>query len=120
MRQSLPKSAFVDRRNDRTVRSRAMSAPHADRNLLFGILALQMDFVSRDQLVRAMNDWVLDKARPLGVILREQRVLAEDTHALLEAMVQKHLALHNNDPQQSLAAISSVRSVKDDLAAVVD
>jgi hypothetical protein len=27
-----------------------MPQPHADRNLLFGILALQMDFISRDAL----------------------------------------------------------------------
>src|SRR5262249_40041689 len=33
--------------------------PSADRNLLFGILALQLDFVSRDALVAAMNAWVL-------------------------------------------------------------
>ena len=26
-----------------------------DRNLLFGILALQMDFISRDALITAMN-----------------------------------------------------------------
>ena len=26
-------------------------SPAADRNLLFGILALQMDFIARDQLV---------------------------------------------------------------------
>ena len=32
-----------------------------DRNLLFGILALQMDFISRDTLIEAMNAWVLDK-----------------------------------------------------------
>src|SRR5438876_943530 len=35
----------------------------ADRNLLFGILALQMDFISRDQLVTAMNAWVLEKSK---------------------------------------------------------
>ena len=44
----------------------------SDRNLLFGILALQMEFVSRDALVRAMNAWVLEKAKPLGEILQEQ------------------------------------------------
>jgi hypothetical protein len=27
----------------------------ADRNLLFGILALQMDFISRDALIAAMR-----------------------------------------------------------------
>jgi hypothetical protein len=42
------------------------TASSADRNLLFGILALQMDFISRDQLVAGMNAWVLDKTQPLA------------------------------------------------------
>ena len=29
----------------------------ADRNPLFGILALQRDFISQDDLVRGMNAW---------------------------------------------------------------
>lgn len=49
-----------------------MNAPTADRNLLFGILGLQMDFIDRDQLVEAMNAWVLDKTKSLGTI-REGR-----------------------------------------------
>lgn len=35
-----------------------MAAP-SDRNLLFGILALQLDFISRDHLIAAMHAWVL-------------------------------------------------------------
>ena len=68
-----------------------MSHPHADRNLLFGILALQMDFIARDALVAAMNAWVLDKGKPIGQILQQQNALSEEEHALLEAMVRKHL-----------------------------
>ena len=44
--------------------------PAADRNLLFGILALQMDFVSRDALIAAMHAWVLDKIKPLARIIQ--------------------------------------------------
>jgi len=40
-----------------------MSQPSTDRNLLFGILALQMDFISRDALIKAMHTWVLDKTK---------------------------------------------------------
>jgi hypothetical protein len=68
--------------------------PWAERNLLFGILALQMDFVSRDQLLAAMNAWVLDKARPLGQVLRDQGALAAGVYGLLEALVERHLARH--------------------------
>jgi eukaryotic-like serine/threonine-protein kinase len=97
-----------------------MSQEHADRNLLFGILALQMDFITREQLVTAMQAWVFDKAKPLGQILIELMVLDADTNALLEALVKKHLAQHGNDPQKSLGAVTSIMSVQDELKKVVD
>jgi formylglycine-generating enzyme required for sulfatase activity/tRNA A-37 threonylcarbamoyl transferase component Bud32 len=95
-------------------------SPAADRNLLFGILALQMDFVGRDALIAAMNAWVLDKNKPLGQILRERGQLAEDEHALLEAMVRKHLEKHGNDPERSLAAVSSVGPLRHELQQIAD
>src|SRR5262249_10369724 len=97
-----------------------MPQPNTDRNLLFGILALQMDFISRDDLIAAMHAWVLDKAKPLGQILREAGRLADDEHALLEAMVRKHLEKHHNDPEQSLAALSSLGPVRQDLEGIAD
>ncbi|HKD35694.1 MAG TPA: hypothetical protein VKB78_02810, partial [Pirellulales bacterium] len=91
-----------------------------DRNLLFGVLALQMDFVSREQLVAAMNAWVLAKEKPLGQILVEQNSLAAERRTLLDALVAEHLKLHDNDPQRSLAAVSSVGSIKAELARIDD
>jgi hypothetical protein len=98
-------------------------APHhpaADRNLLFGILALQMDFISRDALIAAMHAWVLDKRKPLGQVLLEQSALRPDAHALLEALVQKHLEMHGGDAEKSLAAVSSVGSVREELKQIAD
>jgi len=92
----------------------------ADSNLLFGILALQLDFISRDALVTGMNAWVMDKKKPLGQILVAQGVLGLERHALLEALVQEHLKQHDNDPHQSLAALSSLRSARQDLERIVD
>jgi eukaryotic-like serine/threonine-protein kinase len=94
--------------------------PSADRNLLFGILALQMDFIGRDALIRAMHAWVLDKAKSLGQILREQGALRDDTRAALEMVVQKHLEMHGDDPQKSLAAVSSIGSARRELEQVAD
>jgi hypothetical protein len=94
--------------------------PTADRNLLFGILALQMDFIGRDALIAAMNAWVLDKAKPLGQVLQEQGVLSAERRALLEALVQEHLKQHDNDPEKSLAAVSSIKSVRQDLEQIAD
>src|SRR5262249_1738742 len=92
----------------------------ADRNLLFGILALQMDFITRDQLIVAMHAWVLDKAKPLGQILQERGALPAERHALLEALVQEHLKLHDHDARKSLAALSSLGSAWRDLEQIPD
>jgi len=97
-----------------------MSRAVSDRNLLFGILALQMDFIVRDQLIAAMNAWVLDKSKPLGAILVDQRALAADLRMLLEALVQEHLKLHDDDPAKSLAAVSSIKSMREELRQIPD
>ena len=59
----------------------------ADRNLLFGVLALQMDFIGRDTLISAMNAWVLDKQTSIGQILIAQGALAADQAFLIDSLV---------------------------------
>jgi serine/threonine-protein kinase len=97
-----------------------MSSAQADRNLLFGILAVQMDFVSRDGLLAGMHAWVLDKAKPLGDILRDLGHLTDEHRHLLDALVAAHLRAHHEDPRESLAALSSISSVRDALRSVAD
>jgi tetratricopeptide (TPR) repeat protein/serine/threonine protein kinase len=94
--------------------------PSADRNLLFGVLALQMDFVSRDDLVAAMHAWVLAKHKPLGQVLADLGALRDDERDLLDALVQKHLQRHGGDAEKSLAAVSSVGSVRQQLEQIAD
>jgi serine/threonine-protein kinase len=95
-------------------------AASSDRNLLVGILALQMDFISREQLIAATNAWVLNKSRPLDEILLEQNALEADTHPLLVALVDKHLEMHGGDAEKSLAAVSSIGSLRDELNGLGD
>jgi tetratricopeptide (TPR) repeat protein len=99
-----------------------MSGPpfrSADHNLLFGILALQLNFISRDALIEAMNAWVLDKRRLLGQILLAHGRLGPERLQLLESVVLEHLKAHGDDPQRSLAAVGQslpVRQALDDIA----
>lgn len=97
-----------------------MSSNSADRNLLFGILALQMDFISRESLIKAMNDWVLEKQKRLGEILVANDALSPQNRDLLEQMVDAHVESHGGDPKKSLVSLSSVESVRDDLAKLDD
>src|SRR5262249_22603352 len=92
----------------------------ADRNLLFGILALQNNLITRDQLVEAMNAWTLTRHRPLGELLRESVALAEDEHALIEALVNKQLARHKGDAEKSLRGLEVSSSARRALAEVGD
>jgi formylglycine-generating enzyme required for sulfatase activity/tRNA A-37 threonylcarbamoyl transferase component Bud32 len=92
----------------------------ADRNLLFGVLALQMDFVSRDALIAAMHAWVLEKQKPLGQVLVEQGALDPRDHDLLEPMVARHVEKHGGDAARSLVAISSAESIRRHLGQVAD
>jgi serine/threonine-protein kinase len=97
-----------------------MSRSGSDRNLLLGILAVQMDFATGDQLVAAMNQWVLNKRKSLSEHLVDAGVLTRETQTLLEALVDKHVEQHGGETERSLAALSSVGPIKQELASIAD
>jgi serine/threonine protein kinase/Flp pilus assembly protein TadD len=83
-----------------------MSRP-SDRNLLFGILALQMDFVAKSDLIEGMQAWLLNKDKTLGELLCERGVLSPENRSLLDPLVDAHIRQHGGEAQHSLAALSS-------------
>jgi eukaryotic-like serine/threonine-protein kinase len=98
----------------------APSSRDAARDLLFGLLALQNDFIGRDDLLAAFAAWVADKARPLAQLLVDRGALDDVRRALLEALVAEHLKRHGGDPAASLAAVSSLGPLRDDLQRIDD
>jgi serine/threonine-protein kinase len=94
--------------------------PGADRNLLFGTLALQMDFISQGALIRAMTAWVLEKAKPLGQVLLEQGALSVEARDGLERLVELHVAAHGGDPERSLVAARTPEPVRRELERLAD
>jgi tetratricopeptide (TPR) repeat protein/tRNA A-37 threonylcarbamoyl transferase component Bud32 len=85
-----------------------MSPPAADRNLLFGVLAAQLSFVSGEALLAAMSAWSHARHKPLGDILREQGQLSDEQLRGLDQLIELHLRAHGGDPQRSLRALSTV------------
>ncbi|MFN0051548.1 MAG: WD40 repeat domain-containing serine/threonine protein kinase [Planctomycetales bacterium] len=111
--------------DDSDVRSKpspcaAAPAGSAERQLLFGIIALQSDFLTREQLVAGFDAWVHDKSRTLVAILVEQGALSAEDRDILERLVGKFVAKHAGDAERSLAALSSVAQVRLDLARLND
>jgi serine/threonine protein kinase len=92
----------------------------ADRNLLFGILAVQSGFCTGPQLVEAMNAWTLAKERPLGALLVERGFLQSDEHDLIAALVDKQLAKHGGDADKSLAALTPLPRLAAELRRIGD
>ncbi len=91
----------------------------SDRNLLFGMLALQMDFISRDALVEGMQAWMMNKSKSLGELLVERGMLAAEDHGLLDPLVEAHIRKHGG-AEQSLAVLSSDEGIATDLKDIDD
>jgi serine/threonine-protein kinase len=100
--------------------SQPVDRPHAARELLFGVLALHMNFIDRDALVAAVRTWVGDKSRALGQVLLEQRQLTAGQRQALDLLAVQYLRAHGDDASRSLAALPTVPAVRTLLAPVPD
>jgi serine/threonine-protein kinase len=89
-----------------------------DRNLLFGVLALQADIIDTRQFVAACSEWASRKATPLADILAERGWLTLQDRALVDQLLARKLKKHDGDAQASLAAVTTpeVRSVLESVA----
>ena len=84
-----------------------MTAPNASRNLLFGVLAVQMGFCRSDQLVNAMNDWLRERSLSLDEILVKLGILTSRRRELLVQAVDEHLVLHGPVSELSVEAVQT-------------
>ena len=98
----------------------ALPMATADRDLLFGLLALQNGLIDQVQLVAAFQAWTRDKGRPLAEHLVAHGHLDAEQRAGVEAMVSLHLKKHGGDVAKSLAALPAGRSTRESLARVGD
>ena len=92
----------------------------AAHSLLFGLLALQNNFIDRDTLLAAFSAWVADKSRSMGQVLVDRGALSPARHELLADLVGEHLERHAHDPERSLAVLTIVPSVRDHLQDLPD
>jgi ABC-type multidrug transport system ATPase subunit len=92
----------------------------ADRILLFGVLALQLRFITQHDLIDAMYEWVRDKGQSLGQVLVQNGALVEDARRLLDALVQQHAAMNGGSAARSLLALAPVVSIPGPLRQLAD
>ncbi|WP_425618164.1 tetratricopeptide repeat protein [Anatilimnocola sp. NA78] len=82
----------------------------ADRNLLIGILALQHNFINRDQLVAGLQHWVQQQSNSLAELLESNGALSPENRRLLEPLVSSHLAANGNDLQRAPSTLPGLGS----------
>jgi hypothetical protein len=90
-----------------------------DRNLLFGVLALQADLIDDAQFARACSEWAGRKQTPLAELLVERGWLTPSDRADVEKLLERKLRKHQGDARASLAAVIP-DSVKRSLAGLAD
>ena len=91
----------------------ASEADHT-RNHLLGVLALRMEFVTRDAMRRALKIWEADRTRPLGTILLEAGSLHPSRASLLETLVDEHLQVHgpgSRSPDETVTELNSKTNI---------
>jgi eukaryotic-like serine/threonine-protein kinase len=91
----------------------------ADRNLLFGLIALQNGLIDQGQLVAAFQSWTLDRSRPLSAHLVERGELDGDDIAALDGLLNTYIKKYGTI-EGSLAAVHASRSTVEELAALGD
>jgi PAS domain S-box-containing protein len=89
-----------------------------DRNLLFGVLALQADLIDCRQFIDACLLWTSRKDVPLADLLVERGWILPDDRAHVDYLLGRKLQKHGGDPTLSLAAVPD--DVKRSLAAMED
>jgi eukaryotic-like serine/threonine-protein kinase len=91
-----------------------------DRHLLFGLLALQNEFIDKKQLIAAFGLWIADRTQALDELLVAQDAITLDVRNLLVRLVDQHVANRKGDVEASLRSLSGVESVRYELERLGD
>src|SRR3954451_15521597 len=98
----------------------------ADRELLFGMIALQNGLIDQAQLVAAFQAWTEDRSRPFSQVLLDRGALNESDRTRLDGLARSHLQEQSEDTPRSLtdaptAVRQAIRQLGDpDLDATLD
>ena len=91
----------------------------ADRNLLFAVLALQADCVTREQFIDACTAWAANKTTPIDALMVQKGWLSAEDRADVQRLVERKLKKHVGDVRRSLAQVAG-EDVRQSLAEVPD
>ncbi|MBI2922809.1 MAG: protein kinase [Planctomycetes bacterium] len=86
-----------------------------ESDLLFGLLALQMNFLSKEHLLEGAAVWMADPKADLPKLLLERGFIKASQHGVIRALVEEQLKANGGDVERSLVAATVDRAVRDGL-----
>lgn len=88
-----------------------------DRNLLFGVLALQLDLIDASQFAEACAAWASRKKQPLSDLLRERGWITDDDRRDVDRLLERKLRKHGGNVHESLLTLADadVRAAVQDI-----
>ena len=78
----------------------------ADRQILFGLVAIRLRLVTRAQVTRALADWSANGEVSIARLLIDRRQLDLASGALVESAVEHHVTMAGGDAASSLESFS--------------
>jgi tetratricopeptide (TPR) repeat protein/tRNA A-37 threonylcarbamoyl transferase component Bud32 len=90
-----------------------------DRNLLFGVLALQADLLDQARFVEACTLWASRKQAPLADLLVERGWLSAEDRTEIDKLLERKLKKHGGDARAGLSDLTTDR-VRKSLADIAD
>ncbi len=87
------------RHNDKT------TAMDRDRNLLFGVFAVQLRKVTPSQIMEAASAWASDPSKALSDRLIELQALTESDREFLNGLVEQSVSAHGGDAAATLLSL---------------
>jgi serine/threonine-protein kinase len=91
----------------------------SDRNLLFGVLALQADLLSPESFARACTLWSAEKSKSLADLLVQEEWLTPTDRADVEKLLDRKLRKHHGDVKAGLAEVTTDQ-IRESMASVAD
>lgn len=88
-----------------------------DRNLLFGVMAVQLKFISPQSLMEAAAGWAVHKKNPLKDYLVEVGLITAEAAGMIEALLEEQVKIHSGDVRATLASFGGERAVQESFAA---
>jgi hypothetical protein len=79
-----------------------------DRNLLFGVLAVNVGLIDAQRFTQACADWATRKEVALGDILVERGWITPEEHEHIRWLLERDLAKHQGNARLGLGAAAGV------------